>query len=486
MRARNLVEPALRYLAYWMLTRNAAQTNVTRRELVRETATYFQTRGFDELHDAEAAAEEFVDFCRGRAWVFTDVGSTASGEQLYTFTHRTFLEYFAAYYVASVYVLPETLARALAPKVALGEWDMVGQLAVQMKDRSIGRGGERVFAELLGERRKRSAAHRANVLAFLARCLSGVQPRPSIVRELAVRILEAPLGRRAPMLGVPDALTSLLENWQDSTEPIASVLSDKVDALLRTDDYDNKVCALELACCLPDFITTYSSAKGIWKEFAAANAVTHASEMKDVAAGNNTIWWQAVTSGAVSVDEAIAMLANDLSTLFRIRWYKVFGFGLDSPIYEKIRAVLAGGTEELDFFAALGRCLTTSQDWPKVHGIEGSGFNWVFFHGEYTTNHSPQLDASANLKKNKAAYIGLLFCLALGVEAVLSARKITKREIEAITSRFVTAGEFVPYILCRLDRGSTVLAPLDISPETDSRFAEWAVGVIGLFRTARF
>ena len=42
------------------------------------------------------AAREFVEFCRGRMWVFTDAGTTVSGQRLYGFTHRTFLEYFAA------------------------------------------------------------------------------------------------------------------------------------------------------------------------------------------------------------------------------------------------------------------------------------------------------------------------------------------------------------------------------------------------------
>jgi NACHT domain len=272
LRARHLIEPALRYLAYWMLTRGPAQANVTRRQLISETAAYFQNRGFDELHDAEAAAEEFVDFCRGRAWVFTDVGSTASGEQLYTFTHRTFMEYFAAYYFASIHDVPEALARALAPRVARGEWDMVGQLAVQMKDRSIERGGERILIELLGEKRKRTVENRLNVLAFLGRCLAAVQPRPSIVRELATKILD--IYRQRTVRFAPsgsDPLQALLENWQDSIEPVASVLSARISGLLSTEGERERTYALELACCLPVLLSERASARQMWAEFAAAN-----------------------------------------------------------------------------------------------------------------------------------------------------------------------------------------------------------------------
>jgi len=75
-----------------LFTRENAQSAMTERELVAATSEFLQARGFESLD----AAREFVDFCRGRMWVFSDAGTTASGERLYAFTHRTFLEYFAA------------------------------------------------------------------------------------------------------------------------------------------------------------------------------------------------------------------------------------------------------------------------------------------------------------------------------------------------------------------------------------------------------
>ena len=92
LRAGHLLEPALRRLAWLLFTRENAQSAMTERELVAATSEFLQARGFESLD----AAREFVDFCRGRMWVFSDAGTTASGERLYAFTHRTFLEYFAA------------------------------------------------------------------------------------------------------------------------------------------------------------------------------------------------------------------------------------------------------------------------------------------------------------------------------------------------------------------------------------------------------
>jgi hypothetical protein len=187
LRARNFIEPALRHLAHWLLTRAEAQPVVTEQDLVVETAAYLHGRGFEELGEAQAAAREFVEFCRGRLWVFTEAGTTGRGEPLYTFTHRTFLEYFAAAYLASIHDSPEQLARQLLSRVVNGEWDTVAQLAVQIKDRAAERGGDRIFQVLLADRRYRSATAAGNVLGFLGRCTAFIEPAPVTLRELVAR-----------------------------------------------------------------------------------------------------------------------------------------------------------------------------------------------------------------------------------------------------------------------------------------------------------
>ena len=64
LRARHLVEPALRHLAYWLFAREAAKQAVTERELVREATGFLYKRGFETTDEAEEAAREFVAFCR--------------------------------------------------------------------------------------------------------------------------------------------------------------------------------------------------------------------------------------------------------------------------------------------------------------------------------------------------------------------------------------------------------------------------------------
>ena len=190
LRAGHLLEAMLRRFSDWLFLRDNAQSAVTERELIRVASEFLHGRGFESIDEAREAASEFVEFCRGRIWVFSDAGITVSGEKLYAFTHRTFLEYFAAAHLAYGSDTPEHLADAIADHVARSEWLLVAELAVQIKDRTCNDGAERVYAALLSELRRRSLEERNGLLRFLALCLRSVDPSPERVRELTRRVVE--------------------------------------------------------------------------------------------------------------------------------------------------------------------------------------------------------------------------------------------------------------------------------------------------------
>jgi predicted NACHT family NTPase len=97
------IKPTMMYLAHWIYSDEALQSGVTERKLVAKAADYLCPKRFEDRDEAEQAAREFIEFCRGRAWVFTDTGTTKEGDGLYQFTHRTFLEYFTACYLVRMY-----------------------------------------------------------------------------------------------------------------------------------------------------------------------------------------------------------------------------------------------------------------------------------------------------------------------------------------------------------------------------------------------
>lgn len=479
LRARYLIEPAVRYLAYWMLTRDQIQAAVTRRQLIAETTAYFQSRGFDENNDPAAAAEEFVDFCRGRAWVFSEVGSTGEGEQLYTFTHRTFMEYFAAYYLASINERPEQLARAIAPKVAKGEWDMVGQLAVQLKDRNVERGADRIFTTLLEERRKRTPHHRLGILEFLARSMAAVQPRPSIVKQLTVAILDQPTFFE----DANKTLSSLINGAHDSAQAVADGLSEKTSELVANDDSRKVRAGLELACCLPVGIPP-AGASEFWLEFSSDNISTYGDKIIEQAKRGPTMLWLAYFNGLISPDEVVSICADELGRLFAVYWYVVFRFGHTPPIYSEMSAALAGDTAHPLLMAALGRYLVTKNGTPRIKHLDGDLLGNWFFRDSFAAHDSDGAETDSIMIDGEA-YLGLLFCVSLAIEAIRVVRRHRARRDDrnelagAIRRRLSPLHDFLPYIDLRLGVSSDqTLPPLPVNDSFNLIFAKWAAGKI--------
>ncbi len=182
------VRPALRELAWWIFTTPSLSGGVTRPQAVAQTAAYLGQRRFGDPDRARAAAEDFVDFCRGRAWVFTDQGSTAAGEDLFGFTHRTFLEFFAAEHLAFRKQSAEDLVAELVPHIAKEQWDVVALIALQIKARSYPDGADDVMAALLDAARSYRGPELLAVVAFMLRLLRSAIPSPKITRQLGGQI----------------------------------------------------------------------------------------------------------------------------------------------------------------------------------------------------------------------------------------------------------------------------------------------------------
>jgi hypothetical protein len=185
LQARDHVSAAMKFVAFRFLETESGDSGIGYRALVDIMTEYLYPRAAETEENARRAAEEFVDFCKGRAWVFTDAGTTAEGESLYTFTHRTFMEYFAAVHLTRISETPEALALQLLPRVAREEWDVVAQLAVQQAESKTDSGTERTLRTMLFEKRKRTAANRTHVLRFIARCTAFAVVSPAFIRELS-------------------------------------------------------------------------------------------------------------------------------------------------------------------------------------------------------------------------------------------------------------------------------------------------------------
>ena len=321
LQARNLIEPALRHLAYWLFSRKSPEPAVTARELVSETARYFQECGFEDPHDAEAAAQEFIEFCRGRAWVFTDAGTTGRGEELYTFTHRTFLEYFAAVELASMCDTPEQLARRLVPHIARQEWDVVAQLSLQVKDRTAQHGAARFYATLLSERRRRSIGARQNVLSFLGGCLSFAPIPAALLRDLTRQATEIALQSVNGTQKRYTPLASLVANCVDQANVAADELGSLLAEVIATSDTESKFTALRIATHLDSLFVMADnhtrSRSPHWSDLQKANRSRYAQEISAAAELDSCFAAYLVECEEMGVARFLDLHGPEVEVLFR-------------------------------------------------------------------------------------------------------------------------------------------------------------------------
>jgi NACHT domain len=304
----HLVEPTLRYIAWWLLTREGGQTAATERELVAKAAHFLYERGYESEDEAKASARELIEFCSGRMWVFTDAGTTADGEKLYGFTHRTFLEYFAAWHLAARYDSPEELARFLRPLLFDGAFLVVVELAVQIKDRNSDRGTDRIFTVLL-DLAANDPPDQAVILSSLAEILESTRPSRQVIRRLTNAAIgcyfddDMNEGSCVPIMAVLEATGSY------SRATVADAISIYFSSLSNSADTSVRAKALLFALEVPA-----RQFGKFWDDWAGSRIRDHSNEMSSYAALNVRLRRIALSRGFLTIEEALEM-PGGISTL---------------------------------------------------------------------------------------------------------------------------------------------------------------------------
>jgi hypothetical protein len=236
-------------LAHWVYSNQSLENGVSETELIGEAVRFLYPRRYESEEEAERAAKEFVDFCRGRAWVFTDVGTTPQGVPIFKFTHKTFLEYFTAGFLVRNHPDPEELWKLLRPKIASRAWDEVAQLAFQIDDEQVEGAADELFGLLVRDSSSDSR-HRWAYLSFGSRCLQFTLPSLKQVRLLAECVIDTALveentkvaepedrrtyRRTTTTAGKMEAVYGLFRVTQESRGIISQVLNLKIAEYLQS------------------------------------------------------------------------------------------------------------------------------------------------------------------------------------------------------------------------------------------------------------
>lgn len=180
----------LTHLANWIYGNSELENGVSERTLLQETTRFLQEKHFEDRDHAESVSRQFIEFCKGRAWVFTDTGTTKDGQSLYQFTHRTFLEYFTALFLIRTHRQPIELFHALQKDIESQQRIVVAEIAFQRMTLDVNDGANTLMTLLLEAANLAPVPAKLNYLSFAADCVALLHPRQSLVREVAQHCLE--------------------------------------------------------------------------------------------------------------------------------------------------------------------------------------------------------------------------------------------------------------------------------------------------------
>ncbi|MGP4033375.1 NACHT domain-containing protein [Pseudarthrobacter sp. 1C304] len=320
---------------------------IGRQDLIGFFTKYLRDKRFDSDEDAESAAVEFLDFCKGRAWVLTDIGA-----ETYGFTHRTFLEYFAASQLARLHTSADRLYGRLRDDIRAGKSDVVAQLAVQILGRSAEDGADD-FLDLVTKDSQGQTDQDGNGLSFAARALSFVVPRPQVLKDICTQAVRFYLQQTTP--GDRDAFDAIESLFACSTENrsrVEAALRESLTSEFAADIVPERL--LSLAFMQEGLL----SRRIRWTEWAEANVQIY----KEVLAANRgRFYWVALLeyeSGVISLNELFKL--HGVSSLYDFR---IDGHD-DSPpfVYRFIRMTGDGGYRGLVGMVSRSRMDAISND----------------------------------------------------------------------------------------------------------------------------
>jgi hypothetical protein len=322
----SLLRPAMQHLASWIYADPELQSGVTEKDLVAEATSYLLDRRFDDEDDARLAASRFIERCRGRAWVFTDTGTTPTGEGLYQFTHRTFLEFFTAGHLVRTNASPELLLDTLTPHISVREWDVVAQLAFQLLEHNVDGASNEMLGEIVSEAANLSDRERVNRLDFAVRSLEFLVPSPKVTKALVRRSSElfAEWARRRGASRDSErcieTLVSLLCANPENVVPIQEALADAIGEQLR--DREQALYAAELVLNLAHDAPPESYEREAAVAIASRVAESDGERLLALGCSDVELGADLVLVGLMPPDELVSR--HGCEAFFRSRSYRVF------------------------------------------------------------------------------------------------------------------------------------------------------------------
>ncbi|MFI6652146.1 NACHT domain-containing protein [Streptomyces sp. NPDC050529] len=318
------VKHAINALAYSIYSNPNQQAGMSYEQLVRFVKTFLLAKRFEDEDEAENAASQFVNFCTGRAWVLSNIGSDTA-QELYGFTHRTFLEYFAANQLVRLNPTADQLFEKIRGKIAAAEWDVVSQLALQIVGTNTEDGIDDFLERVLEAAKSAPLEEEANLVSFAARALSFAVPRPQLMKdichagvELALKVGSGVEGIHRSDRSTPSfrGLRSLLHANRENLPTVAKYLRAELTPSNFAEDLQGDRNDIRLALALSISLIPHSGVDDtfymeenvyeLWQKFESDSFDILRSEIVSLALTRKWVAMIAATAGIIPISQVIA------------------------------------------------------------------------------------------------------------------------------------------------------------------------------------
>lgn len=181
-------EELMQEIARWFYRSQAAQTGVEERQLQHVIAGFLRDTAAVPGSAATKRADDFLDFCADRAWLLGVSGTNERGQRMFVFTHRTFMEFFAA--ESLVRTLPiSQIVTEVADTYSKDASSVLPDLIVQSAEIHRRGGAREIINGLLEQGGGLGKKHTDKFLPLCLRIINLSPVYPSLMDEIFERTL---------------------------------------------------------------------------------------------------------------------------------------------------------------------------------------------------------------------------------------------------------------------------------------------------------
>ncbi|MFE1987525.1 NACHT domain-containing protein [Streptomyces mirabilis] len=185
----DVFEIVLAEIAHLTLFEPAYRNGMTEAQ-VRDVAIEILLRdAVPDRREAVALAKKMINLCRGRAWMFTDVSSGSPDLEIFSFTHQSFQEYFAAKRLVLECDTPEELAQEIEKCVLDERLEIFSQICISLSSEKFISGPTQVYLHCLDPDSVPAHRNEERLLTFLAKSADIVMLNRSALKLLVYKAL---------------------------------------------------------------------------------------------------------------------------------------------------------------------------------------------------------------------------------------------------------------------------------------------------------